>query len=217
MKITSLSAQQKNPNRVNVMVDGKYRFSLEISQVGDLGIKVGKEFDEAEIIAMETEGQFGKVYALALEYCLMRPHSSREMRDYLYRKTRATKYRSRRTGEVKDRPGVSTEITARVFERLLDRGYIDDEKFTKYWIENRNLTKGASKRKLQSELAAKGIERSVIEKYLSQSERSDADELQKIIPKKRAKYLDEQKLMNYLARQGFAFDDIKSAISESNF
>jgi regulatory protein len=217
MKITSLSAQQKNPNRVNVMVDGKYRFSLEISQVGDLGIKVGKEFDEAEIIAMETEGQFGKVYALALEYCLMRPHSSREMRDYLYRKTRATKYRSRRTGEVKDRPGVSTEITARVFERLLDRGYIDDEKFTKYWIENRNLTKGASKRKLQSELAAKGIERSVIEKYLSQSERSDADELQKIIAKKRAKYPDEQKLMNYLARQGFAFDDIKSAISESNF
>jgi regulatory protein len=217
MKITSLSAQQKNLNRVNVMVDGKYRFSLEISQVGDLGIKVGKEFDEAEIIAMETEGQFGKVYALALEYCLMRPHSSREMRDYLYRKTRATKYRSRRTGEVKDRPGVSTEITARVFERLLDRGYIDDEKFTKYWIENRNLTKGASKRKLQSELAAKGIERSVIEKYLSQSERSDADELQKIIAKKRAKYPDEQKLMNYLARQGFAFDDIKSAISESNF
>jgi hypothetical protein len=41
MKITGITAQQRDKNRINVMVDGKYRFSLDILQLGDLGIKVG--------------------------------------------------------------------------------------------------------------------------------------------------------------------------------
>lgn len=215
MKITAITIQQKDPNRVNVMVDGKFRFSLDVFQVGDLGIKVGKEYTDSELNDLETESQFGKLYARALEYCFMRPHSSREVRDYLYRKTRTTKFRSRRTGELKERPGVSQVVTDRVFDRLLEKGYIDDEKFTRFWVENRNLSKGASKRKLQAELSAKGVDRVIVDKYISESDRTDADELQKIIAKKRARYPDDQKFMQYLARQGFGFDDIKSALSEA--
>lgn len=195
------------------MVDGKYRFSLDIFQVADLGIKVGNEYDEKELAALETESQFGKLYTRALEYTMLRPHSSREVRDYLYRKTRTTKVKNRRTGELSERPGVSQELTQRVYDRLNEKGYIDDEKFTKFWVENRNLKKGASRRKLQAELSAKGIDRIIVEKYLNESERSDQDELQKIIAKKRARYDDEQKFMQYLARQGFSYDDIKDALS----
>lgn len=215
MKITALTSQQKDPNRINVMVDGKFRFSLDIAQLTDLKIKVGREYDEAELVELETESQFGKLYARALEYSLLRPHSSREMRDYLYRKTLSKKVKNRRTGEVKDRPGVGKEITERVFTRLAERGYIDDEKFARFWVENRNLRKGSSMRKLQAELAAKGVDKSIVEKFLHESERSDADELQKIIAKKRAKYPDEQKLIQYLARQGFSYDDIKTALSDT--
>ncbi len=216
MKITGITSQQKDKNRVNVMVDGKYRFSLDIFQVSDLGIRVGKEYSDEELTALESESQFGKLYGRALEYSLMRPHSSKEMRDYLYRKTRSTKIRNRKTGELSDRPGVSQEVTTRVFDRLVEKGYIDDEKFTRYWVENRNLTKGASQRKLQAELASKGVDRTVIEQQLGASERSDANELQKIIIKKRSRYPDEQKFMQYLARQGFSYDDIKSALSSDN-
>lgn len=214
MKITGLTAQQKDANRVNVMVDGKFRFSLDIFQLSDLGIRVGKEYSDAELLELETESQFGKLYARALEYCLMRPHSSREVRDYLYRKTLAKKYKSKRTGELKERQGVSKAVTERVFDRLVEKGYIDDEKFTRFWVENRNMSKGASRRKLQSELQAKGIERSIIDKYLDESDRNDVDELKKIIHKKRNKYPDEQKFMQYLARQGFSFDDIKDALAD---
>lgn len=214
MKITAISSQQKNANRVNVMVDGKYRFSLDIFQVADLGIRVGKEYTDEELTELETESQFGKLYARTLEYCLMRPHSAKEVRDYLYRKTRATKLRSKKTGELYDKPGVSSAITQRVFDRLVEKGYIDDEKFARYWVENRNLTKGASKRKLTSELRAKGVQQSIIEKNLSESIRSDEDELAKVIAKKRKRYPDEQKLIQYLARQGFSYDDIKSALAE---
>ena len=214
MKITGLTAQLRDPNRVNVMVDGTYRFSLDISQVVSLGVKVGSEYSEEELAQIEGESQFGKLYARALEYCLMRPHSSREVRDYLWRKTRATKYKSRKTGEIKERAGVAPELADRVLEKLVEKGYIDDESFARYWVENRNLTKGASRRKLDAELRAKGVANEIITMQLDATSRTDDNELQKIIAKKRNKYADEQKLMQYLARQGFGYDDIKRALHE---
>ncbi len=213
MKITAITAQQKDKNRVNIMVDGKYRFSLDIFQYADLGIRVGKEYTDDELVELETESQFGKVYMRALEYCLMRPHSAREVRDYLYRKTRTTKTKTK-TGELKDRPGVPAAITQRVFDRLVEKKYIDDEKFAKFWVENRNMRKGSSQRKLQAELQAKGVDSTIVEQVLASSERNDEDEIAKIIAKKRARYPDNQKLMQYLARQGFSYDAIKLALSD---
>ena len=212
MKITAISVQARNPDRVNIAIEGKYRFSLDIFQLSELGIKVGCELSEAELVELEGESSFGKLYARALEYTMLRPHSAREIRDYLWRKTRATKYKSRKTGEIKEREGVSQTIANRVLNRLQEKGYIDDEKFTRYWVENRNQTKGASQRKLQAELRAKGVENTIIENAFANSERNDADELAKIIAKKRNKYDDPQKFMAYLARQGFSYDDIKIAL-----
>lgn len=212
MKITDISQAVKNPNRVNISVDGKFRFSLDIFQLGELGVKLGKEYTEEELLELETESQFGKLYARTLEYTMLRPHSAREIRDYLWKKTRSTKYKSR-SGELRERQGVSQEVANRVFGRLELKGYIDDSKFSRWWVENRNQTKGASRRKLQAELRAKGVETGIISQTLEATERNDGDELAKIIAKKRKKYPDEQKLMQYLARQGFSYDDIKTALN----
>jgi len=213
VKITAITAQAKDKNRVNVMVDGVYRFSLDVFQYADLGLKVGKEYSEEELAELEQESQFGKLYARTLEYCLMRPHSAKEVRDYLWRKTRTTKVKSK-TGELKERQGVAQALTERVFDRLVEKGYVDDEKFTRYWVENRSLTKGASRRKLIAELRAKGVDQAIIGAMFEATERSDEDELRKVITKKRARYPDDQKLMVYLAGQGFSYDDIKRALNE---
>lgn len=213
-KITSISVQVKNPDRVNVSVDGKYRFSLDIYQVGELGVKVGKEYNEEELAELESESQFGKLYSRALEYCLMRPHSAKEVHDYLWRKTRETKTRNRQTGEIKTHEGVSQHNADRVFARLVERGYVNDESFARYWAENRNQSKGTSRRKLIAELRVKGVEQSIIDIALVSSERSDQDELLKVIAKKRRRYDDENKLIAYLVRQGFNYDDIRTALKE---
>ena len=211
LKITAISVQKRDKDRVNVSVNGKYRLSLDVFQLVDLGIKVGKEYTDEELIALEDESRFGKLYMRALEYCLMRPHSQRELKDYLYRKTRDSRLK---TGEI--RKGVSVALTERVFDRLQEKGYISDEKFAAYWVENRNLRKGSSKRKLSAELSAKGVDRSIIERLLSETERDDMTELQKVIEKKRPRYEDDQKFMSYLARQGFGYDDIKAALQNND-
>lgn len=210
MKITSISVQQRDKNRVNVSVDGKYRFSLDFSQLAELGVRVGNEYTDAQLNELENESQFGKLYMRALEYSLMRPHSQHELSQYLYRKTRDT---LTKTGSIKK--GVSKALTERVYNRIIERGYVNDTAFAEYWIENRQLRKGISQRKLQAELAAKGVDRSIVERLLTTTERSDEDEIQKILLKKANRYDDEQKLIAYLARQGFGYDDIKQAIENS--
>lgn len=211
MKITSISAQIKDKNRVNISVDGKYRFSLDIFQLVDLGIKIGCEFNEIELINLEQESQFGKVYGRALEYCFIRLHSAREVKDYLYRKTRSTRDKK---GDLK--PGISSDITLRVFDRLTDKGYVNDIKFAQYWVENRSLNKGVSLRKLTAELCLKGISSIIIDQVLNETQRNDETEIQKIITKKRTRYPDEKKLILYLIRSGFNYDDIKQALVTDN-
>ncbi len=209
MKITALKTQVRDKNRINVSVDGKYRLSLDMMQVVELGIRVGLELTEEELQSIEEESQYGKLYTRSLEYVLMRPRSMREMRDYLYRKTRDTRTK---TGDV--RKGVSKDLTERVFNKLHDKGYLNDEKFAQFWIENRNLRKGSSIRKLKSELSSKGVSTEVMDKIFSQSERSDTEEIKKVIAKKAKRYDDSQKLVAYLARQGFRYDDIKEALQD---
>ena len=214
MKITDISLQARDKNRVNISVDGKYRFSLDVFQVGELGIKIGREYTDEELATLEDESQFGKLYGRALDYCLIRPRSIKEMRDYLRRRTRPTKKRSPKTGKIIERPGVKPEITERVLTRLIEKKYLDDEKFARFWLEHRFLQKGTSVRRLKLELAQKGIDRSVIEQLIAENIRSDQEELAKIIAKKQHKYRQNpQKFMQYLARQGFSYDDIKSALT----
>ncbi len=211
MRITSISVQARDPNRVNVSIDGKYRFSLDVFQVSELGLKVGTELSEDRVSELEAESQFGKLYGRALEYTMIRPRSVKEMRDYLWRKTRATRYKSR-TGEIKEREGVSQAIADRVLERLMDKGYLDDEAFTRFWVENRHVRKGVSVRRLKLELSQKGVDREIVAHMIEASSRNDEDELMKIIAKKRSRYPDKQKLVQYLVRQGFSYDDVTRAV-----
>ena len=212
--ITDIKQAVKNQNRANIFVNGKYRFSLDIFQLTQLNVKIGSKFTKTEIENLEQQSEFGKLYSLALNYCLIRPHSKKEISDYLWKKTLNRKFKNRKTGEFYEKKGVSNISVEQVLSRLIEKKYIDDEKFAKFWVENRNQRKGSSIKKLKSELFSKGVSSDIIEQVLSESNRNDEDEIQKIIAKKAKRYTDEQKLIAYLARQGFSFDEIKKALSK---
>lgn len=209
MQITAITQQARDKQRVNVSVDGTYSFSLDIAQVIDLGVKVGRDYSQQELDALIVESAFGKLYARALEYVLMRPHSAHEVRQYLWRKTRDTRLPN---GGI--RKGVPLETTERVFNRLTEKGYIDDEAFARHWIENRRQRKGISRLRLEQELRAKGVDSATVQQSLADSQRSETVELRKMLDKYRSRYDDERKLIAYLQRQGFSYDDITSAIQE---
>lgn len=215
--ITKISPAIRNNNRVNIYVDDKFFCSLDISQVVDLRIKEKKQLSGEELEQLKKASDFGKFYACALEYALLRPRSSKEMLDYLKKKTfsRKVSVRDRKTGTHKiiEKSGYSEDLVKPVFKRLKKRGYINDEYFAEQWVQNRSIIKGISRKKLKLELREKGIDDVTIEQALANSGRDEKSELKKVIAKKRTKYTDSQKLTQYLVRLGFNYSDVLDELS----
>ena len=114
----------------------------------------------------------------------------------------------------KPAPNFGREMQEKIIEKLRKVGLVDDVAFSKFYIENRATKKGISRRKLKLELAKKGIEKSVVSEVFSGSERSDEEEIKKIILKKRRKYPDDNKMISYLCRQGFEFELARNLLRE---
>ncbi|MBQ6355191.1 RecX family transcriptional regulator [Candidatus Saccharibacteria bacterium] len=230
LKITAIKPAVKNENRVNIFVNEEYAFSLDLAQVVDYKIKVGKNLSSEELDELKHASEFGKLYQRTLEWVLTRPHSEKETRDYLRHKRQKRETENRqairnreRTKEerekyklrTKELPLFSDDDIEKIITRLIEKGYLNDYEFAKYFLENRNAKKGTSIKKLKLELIKKGISQTVIDELLNENLRTDEEEIQKIIKKKRKKY-DDEKLIQYLVRQGFDFQLARAAVSETD-
>ncbi len=223
--VTELKQGVKNPNRVNVFVNGKFAFSLDVAQVVDYKLKVGVRLSADKYAELKNASEFGKLYQRTLEWVLMRPRAVREVRDYLRRKLKNTLRGPSATNEERasEVPPVTTgrdervreeyfEFSEGIIQRLISKGYLDDRKYAEWYVENRFVKKGVSQKKLRVELMKKGITRDIIDEVLGG--RNDEEEIDKIIAKKRDKYTDE-KLIQYLCRQGFPYELVKEKIHYS--
>lgn len=218
LTITQITSGVRDPNRVNVFINGRYTLSLDIRQVVDLHIKVGRKLSQDELQDLHKASEFGKLYKRALEWALSRPHSIWETREYLRRRQlhRIQNNRKRLQDELKPLPEIQDETISLVLDRLIEKGYVNDRTFAKYYVENRFVKKGISQKRLELELRKKQVPDSIIKDVLSSSTRDEKTELLKIIQKKRHKY-DNQKLISYLVRQGFKYDLVKEIVlSEDN-
>lgn len=215
--ITKLTAGVRDPNRVNVFLDGNFAFSLDVSQVIDLGVKVGQKINKDRLKQLQDASEFGKLYQRTLEWVLTRPHSVRETRNYLRRRKikRQQLNRQREREEKRPLPEIQDEIAELVMDKLIEKKYLDDLRFAKFFIENRFVRKGVSHKRLRMELKQKGVSDENIKLAFSEVTRNEDEEILKMIKKKRAKYNDF-KLVNYLVRQGFEFGRAKDAVEKSH-
>lgn len=188
IRITNLKQGVKNPERVNVFVNGKFEFSLDVAQVVDFKLKVGQEISEEDLVELKSASEFGKLYQRTLEWILTRPRAERETRDYLYKKIYEKK--------------MNKDYIEKIIDKLKNKKYLNDLGFAEWYVENRFIKKGISKKRLSMELRKKGITDENVEKVLDT--RNDEEEIKKIIAKKRDKY-DDDKLIQYLCRQGFPY------------
>ncbi len=212
--VTDIKQAVKNENRVNVFVNDKYSFSLDIAQLVDFKIKKGQVITEADLEKYQNASEFGKLYQRTLEWVLVRPRSTREVKDYLFKKSvQPIKSKDPKTKKtILKKPTVDrAQFADQIINRLIEKGYLDDERFAKYYVENRFVKKGISKKRLQLELAKKGVAKEVIDQVLDI--RNDEEEIKKIIAKKANRY-DEEKLINYLIRQGFPFETVRSLVRD---
>ena len=268
--VTSLRGAVRDPHRINVFLDGKFSFSLTLTELADSKLHQGQVLTDPEIERLRNLSGLGKLYQQTLEYCFSRPHSKKEIIDYLERKRlrrdiswkrfeehqlkiqndpeyaarvkeirQHTKEQNQKIREIdftenntyeyrgvqknnlpaKPADRITSEMIQEVVSRLESQNYINDQDFARYFIENRHQNKGISTKRLIQELKIKGVDNDIIEQAMFDQDtgnlfREEEVEIEKMIKKQLRKTSDRQKIIAYLARQGFSYDLIKTKLNQ---
>ena len=268
--VTSLRGAVRDPHRINVFLDGKFSFSLTLTELADSKLHQGQVLTDSEVERLRNLSGLGKLYQQTLEYCFLRPHSKKEIIDYLERKrlrrdiswkrfkehqlkmqndpeyaakvkeirqhtkdqnqkireidfteNNTYEYRGTKKSNFPTKPAdrITSEMIQEVVSRLEAQNYINDQDFARYFIENRHQNKGISTKRLVQELKIKGIDSDIIEQAMFDQGtgnllRDEEVEIEKMIKKQLRKTSDRQKIIAYLARQGFSYDLIKTKLDQ---
>ena len=196
MKITAIKQQVKQQGRYSIFVEGKYSFSLSDSALLESKIASGQDLTAQQVAEYKKLSGDDKLYNQALRYVAMRPRSVWEMEMYLQRK--------------KADPLLSQQI----LNKLSNIDLLNDRKFAESWVASRRLLKPTSRRRLSQELRQKHVGDEIIEQVLSEDETDELVTLRDLVERKRrqSKYQDDLKLMQFLARQGYGYGDIKTVL-----
>ena len=114
------------------------------------------------------------------------------------------------------------EIVEQTMAYVKSFGYINDEEYARSFIDSRKDKK--SKKEIYMQLSQKGIDKdsldSVFEEYYDADDSREA--IRRILEKKRydpesATPKDTQKIMGYLMRKGFSYEDIRQVLHVSEW
>ena len=199
-KITAIKPQ-KGGERVNIYLDGKFSFGIDLENFVKNKLKVEQELSQKEIKKLKNTADLHKNINKAINYAMLRPRSEYEISQWFYRK------------KIKD-----TDKT-KILKKLNKLELIDDEKFATWWVGQRQTFRPRSKRALYQELMQKRIDKRLIDKALSQNEIDESKIAKDLYIKNKWRWekYDErkahQKASEFLARKGFNWDIIKNVIN----
>lgn len=194
MQITRLEYQKKDPNRVNVYVDGKFAVGLDVNAVISLGLHNGQEISSERMGELLSQSEFGKAFNLALNFLSFRPRSEWEIR---------TRLKLKKASNIEE-----------VIQKLQSLGQVDDVAFAKWFVDQRRTYKPKGKRALVSELLQKGVAKKIIDQALV-GDVSELQQAQALAEKKFAKKeLDPEKVSRFLVSRGFDWETIKSVLGK---
>jgi len=196
-KITALQPQKRDPQRVNIHLDGEYAFSL--ARIVAVWLKVGQELSDEKIASLQTEDARERAYQQAMLFLSYRARSESEIRQNL------------RKHEIPE------DVIEQTLDRLRENQLANDDKFARAWVENRNTFRPRSRRALSVELRQKGISDEAAQSALAGL---DEEALAYEAGLKKAHRLQvlewsefRKKLSEFLARRGFPYSVIAPTVS----
>lgn len=191
--VTAVEVQQRDPERVNVYLDGHFGFGASRMLVYARGLAPGVHLSREQIDELQRDDQVERSYSAALNFLSFRPRSRGEIEEY---------FRKRKTDPI---------VVEAVVQRLERLGLLDDREFARFWVENRQTFRPRGTRALRSEMLQKGIEREVVDEALATIGDEAAVAYEAGMKKMRSYAgLEEReffrKMVGFLQRRGFPYE-----------
>lgn len=191
-----ITHQKGRGKKIHLLIDGEYQATTDVDFWAEHYIKDGTEIDEDEWQELLEAVQYRKALNKAVDLLSRRDHSVKELRDKLIRT-------------------VDPVSADKAIEKMLEFGYLDDEKYTKNLVKYLIETKHYSLSHVRQECFRRGIDRDVVQRLLEDDEPDNVSNALALIEGKyKMKLLQEngkEKVTAALMRKGFTYSDIKSA------
>jgi regulatory protein len=205
MKITRIEPQQSSAERLNIHVDGEFRFALAAEIVLAEGLQVGTSLSDGQIASLEQRDSEWKAKEAALRLLSFRPRSAVELRRRLREKQFAD------------------EVIESCVARLVEVGLVRDEEFAGMLVRDRVRFKPQGRRRLMQELRAKGVDeetaRGAVDEALEAEGVGELELARQAARKWRPRAGEERergrrRLYGLLARRGFGSETIRAVMDE---
>ncbi|GAC1473378.1 MAG: RecX family transcriptional regulator [Chloroflexota bacterium] len=190
--VTLLEPQRRDPERVNVYLDGEFAFGTSRLIVAAYHLVVGSTLTQEETHALRHDDGVDQAFNAALNLLSYRPRSAGEIRQYFRQK------------------GIDARTAEAALEKLAGIGLVNDHEFARFWIENRTNIRPRGSRAIQAELRQKGLEPEIIEGALA--ERGDEADLAYTAGLKKLRAYSSysgkeftRRMLGFLERRGFAY------------
>lgn len=205
MEITAIEAQKNHPERVDVQVDGEYRFTLAQELAFREGLRVGDPLSASRIRALEDADQLWMAREAALHLLSFRARTAVELRRRLHRKQ------------------FPVEVVDRCVAELVERRLVDDAGFAETYVRDRIRLRPRGRRRLVQELRAQGVDpetaSEAIAEVMEHEEVSELDLAREAVnrwsprpgeDRQRARH----RLYGFLARRGFSGETVRELMEE---
>lgn len=200
--ISQVTTQVRDPERVSVFIDGEFAFGLPAIEAMRRGLMSGVELSESDIQELLALDEIERATQGAITFVSYRPRSEREVRDRLRKRDFS-------------QPAIDAAI-----ERMRGWGYLDDQAFAQWWVENRAEHRPRGKRLLAGELRSKGVSPDVVGEVLEETELDEYGAALELARKRLGSLssLDhqtqERRLAAFLGRRGYGWDVIRPVLKE---
>jgi regulatory protein len=187
-----------------VTFDAAAPLTITATVAAEFALRPGKRLTPGDLVTLRGADVRQRATEAAMRYLGVRPRSTREIHDYL----RGKQYEA--------------ETIDAAIARLIERGYLDDAAFARWWAENRAQFRPRGPHLLRQELRHKGVANTTVDDALAeQAETVDIDAQALALARNKLRALHRnalepeviyRRLSGLLSRRGYGYDTVRTVL-----
>jgi len=205
MKVTQI--EQLSSSRSRVFLEGEPAFVLYKGELGKFRIREGEEIDQADCSIILTELLPRRAKLRAMNLLKSREYTVKQLRDKLAD------------------GGYPDKVIEEALAYVAGFHYMDDLRYAVHFIMNHESDR--SRRRIEQDLAGKGIDRETLERAWLEWEKQGGTQdeqamIRKLLEKKHfdpegAELKERQRMYGFLVRKGFSYEQARKAVLADRF
>lgn len=182
--------------KIHILIDGEYQITTDIVFWAEHFYKDGEDITQGQYDSLCNEINYKKAVDKCYDLLSRRDHSIKELRQKLIRT-------------------VDEKNADRAIDKMIDYGYLDDEKYAENLVKYLSTAKNMSSNFIKQEMYKRGISPDIISNVLEDSEIDNVKSVTELILTKYRNKLNAEdgikKVTASLMRKGFSYYDIRKA------